>query len=54
MGNLSRPGSWCTGASAIQQGKILLTCEAVRERERLLRDGGGLVEELAFLLPAHQ
>src|SRR5712692_7891221 len=41
------------GLRYLRQGKLLLTAQAVRERERLLREGPGLVEEIGFLL-AHE
>src|SRR4030081_1689716 len=41
------------GLRYLRQGKLLLTAQAVRERERLLREGPGLVEEMGFLL-AHE
>ena len=53
-GTSSRSGKLVHGGLRyLKQGKILLTRQAVRERERLLRDSGGLVEELPFLLPLY-
>mgnify|MGYP001565225216 CR=1 FL=1 len=39
------------GLRYLKQGEIRLTFESVRERERLLREGRGLVTQLGFLLP---
>ncbi len=39
------------GLRYLKQGEIKLTFESVRERERLLREGRGLVTQLGFLLP---
>ena len=39
------------GLRYINEGKIALTRESVRERDALLRDAPGLVEPLSFLLP---
>jgi glycerol-3-phosphate dehydrogenase len=39
------------GLRYLKQGEIKMTFESVRERERLLREGRGLVTQLGFLLP---
>jgi len=39
------------GLRYLRQGGIRLTFESVRERERLLREGRGLIQQLGFLLP---
>jgi glycerol-3-phosphate dehydrogenase len=39
------------GLRYLQQAEIRLTLESVRERDRLLREGRGLVTRLGFLLP---
>ncbi len=39
------------GLRYLKQGEVRLTFESVRERERLLREGRGLVQSLGFLLP---
>ncbi len=39
------------GLRYLKQGEIRLTFESVRERERLLREGRGLIQPLGFLLP---
>ncbi|MHB8146933.1 MAG: glycerol-3-phosphate dehydrogenase/oxidase [Vulcanimicrobiaceae bacterium] len=39
------------GLRYIREGKIALTRESIRERERLLHDAPGLVEPLSFLMP---
>jgi glycerol-3-phosphate dehydrogenase len=39
------------GLRYLKQGEIKLTFESVRERERLLKEGRGLVTQLGFLLP---
>jgi len=39
------------GLRYLKQGEIKLTFESVRERERLLREGRGLIGQLGFLLP---
>jgi glycerol-3-phosphate dehydrogenase len=40
------------GLRYLKQGEIRLTFESVRERERLLKEGRGLVGQLGFLLPS--
>ncbi len=40
------------GLRYLKQGEIKLTVQSVRERERLLREGRGLVTQLGFLLPS--
>jgi glycerol-3-phosphate dehydrogenase len=40
------------GLRYLKQGEIKLTFESVRERERLLKEGRGLVTPLGFLLPS--
>src|SRR3990167_3342392 len=39
------------GLRYLKNGEIRLTFESVRERERLLKEGRGLVTQLGFLLP---
>ncbi len=39
------------GLRYLKQGEIRLTLESVRERERLLKEGRGLVGQLGFLMP---
>jgi glycerol-3-phosphate dehydrogenase len=39
------------GLRYLQNGQVKLTFESVRERERLLNEGRGLVQPLGFLLP---
>ena len=39
------------GLRYLKQGEIKLTFESVRERERLLKEGRGLITQLGFLLP---
>jgi glycerol-3-phosphate dehydrogenase len=39
------------GLRYLKQGEIRLTLESVRERERLLNEGRGLVGQLGFLMP---
>ncbi len=39
------------GLRYLKQGEVKLTFESVRERERLLREGRGLITSLGFLLP---
>lgn len=39
------------GLRYLRQGEIRLTFESVRERERLLREGRGLIQPLGFLMP---
>jgi glycerol-3-phosphate dehydrogenase len=39
------------GLRYLKQGEIRLTFESVRERERLLREGRGLIQQLGFLMP---
>src|SRR5512134_768084 len=39
------------GLRYLKNGEIKLTFESVRERERLLREGRGLITQLGFLLP---
>lgn len=41
------------GLRYLRQGRFRLTLESVRERERLLREGRGLVHPLPFLLPVY-
>lgn len=41
------------GLRYLKQGEIRLTFESVRERERLLREGRGLVNSLGFLMPTY-
>lgn len=41
------------GLRYLKTGQWHLTLESVRERERLLRDGAGLVEPLGFVLPVY-
>jgi glycerol-3-phosphate dehydrogenase len=42
------------GLRYLKEGRIFLTREAVRERERLLLQASGLVEPLAFLVPVYR
>jgi len=42
------------GLRYLQNGQIRLTFESVRERERLLDEGRGLITPLGFLLPTYQ
>ncbi|MGH8453159.1 MAG: glycerol-3-phosphate dehydrogenase/oxidase, partial [Nevskiales bacterium] len=42
------------GLRYLKTGQWHLTLESVRERERLLRDGAGLVEPLGFVLPVYK
>lgn len=42
------------GLRYLKTGQWHLTLESVRERERLLRDGAGLVEPLGFILPVYE
>ena len=42
------------GLRYLKEGHFLLTREAVRERERLLKDAPGLVEPLSFLVPVYK
>ncbi|HLF02213.1 MAG TPA: FAD-dependent oxidoreductase, partial [Anaerolineales bacterium] len=42
------------GLRYLKQGEIRLTLESVRERERLLKEGRGLVGQLGFLMPNFQ
>ncbi len=42
------------GFRYLKNFQIGLTCESVRERERLLKQGRGLVTPLCFLMPAYQ
>jgi glycerol-3-phosphate dehydrogenase len=42
------------GLRYLKEGHFLLTREAVRERERLLKDAPGLVEPLPFLVPVYK
>jgi glycerol-3-phosphate dehydrogenase len=42
------------GLRYLKEGRIFLTREAVRERERLLQQAQGLVEPLAFLVPVYR
>src|SRR5512134_3559231 len=42
------------GLRYLKTGQWHLTLESVRERERLLRDGAGLVEPLGFVLPVYE
>ncbi|MDW8326269.1 MAG: glycerol-3-phosphate dehydrogenase/oxidase [Anaerolineales bacterium] len=39
------------GLRYLKQGELRLTFESVRERERLLREGRGLIQQLGFLVP---
>src|SRR3990172_1187238 len=39
------------GLRYLKSGEIKLTVESVRERERLLKEGRGLVGQLGFLMP---
>jgi len=41
------------GLRYLKQGKLRLTSESVHERERLVREGPGLVERLGFLLASY-
>ncbi len=41
------------GLRYLKHGEIRLTLESVRERERLLREGRGLITQLGFLFPAY-
>jgi glycerol-3-phosphate dehydrogenase len=41
------------GLRYLKNGEIKLTLESVHERERLLREGRGLVNSLGFLLPSY-
>jgi len=51
-GTSSRSGKLVHGGLRyLKQGRLKLTHEAVRERERLLRQAPGLVEPLGFLFP---
>jgi glycerol-3-phosphate dehydrogenase len=42
------------GLRYLKTGQWHLTLESVRERERLLREGAGLVEPLGFILPVYE
>ena len=42
------------GLRYLKQFQVKLTWEAVRERERLIREAPGLVEELGFLMPNYR
>ncbi|KPJ78836.1 MAG: hypothetical protein AMJ54_01760 [Deltaproteobacteria bacterium SG8_13] len=42
------------GLRYLREGQLLLTREAVQERERLLREAPGLVEPLEFLVPVYK
>src|SRR5690606_8587456 len=54
-GTSSRSGRLVHGGIRyLKQGQVGVTRDSVRERERLLRDGPGLVEPLAFLLPVYK
>lgn len=54
-GTSSRSGRLVHGGIRyLKQGQVGVTRDSVRERERLLRDGPGLVEPLAFLLPIYR
>lgn len=54
-GTSSRSGRLVHGGLRyLAQAQVGLTWESVRERERLLEDGPGLVEPLAFLLPVYR
>lgn len=54
-GTSSRSGRLVHGGLRyLKQGQVSLTWESVRERERLLKDGPGLIEPLAFFLPVYR
>ncbi|BAS26424.1 FAD-dependent oxidoreductase [Limnochorda pilosa] len=54
-GTSSRSGRLVHGGIRyLKQGQVRLTRDSVRERERLLRDAPGLVQELPFLLPVYR
>ena len=42
------------GLRYLKEGRLLLTLASVKERERLLKDAGGLVEPLGFLMPVYK
>lgn len=42
------------GLRYLKQGRLLLTRDSVKERERLLREAPGLVDPLEFLIPIYQ
>jgi glycerol-3-phosphate dehydrogenase len=42
------------GLRYLKTGQWQLTLESVRERERLLREGAGLIEPLGFVLPVYE
>jgi len=42
------------GLRYLKEGKILLTYDSVKQRERLLREAPGMVEPLGFLMPVYK
>ena len=42
------------GLRYLKEGKIFLTYDAVKQRERLLREAPGMVEPLGFLMPVYK
>jgi glycerol-3-phosphate dehydrogenase len=42
------------GLRYLKEGRVMLTRESVKERERLLKEAPGLVEPLDFMLPIYQ
>ncbi len=42
------------GLRYLKQGKLFITWASVKERERLLRDGPGLIEEIGILIPVYK
>jgi len=42
------------GLRYLKEGRFLLTRDAVRERERLLKDAPGLIEPLEFMVPVYK
>ncbi|MFO7840224.1 MAG: glycerol-3-phosphate dehydrogenase/oxidase, partial [Desulfosalsimonadaceae bacterium] len=42
------------GLRYLKEGKILLTREAVRERQRLLREAPALIEPIGFMMPVYR
>lgn len=42
------------GLRYLKQGKLLLTYESVRQRQRLLEEAPGLVEKIDFLMPVYK